>query len=149
MTKRFDGKKMLGCWASPNLLRAILEWRQRPANVGKTNTDFLLVAAMEKLDAEQIPYDRALVLQDGRSKLDLSKAQPVSYSDPVPPPKAQAKKASSAGCRKSESDVVALGQAIVDLTPEPPRENVGPRPAGEPASSGAISSRGSPKKKSK
>jgi hypothetical protein len=78
MTKRLDGKEMLGCWVSSDLIRAITEWRQRKENQGKSKTDFVVAAALEKLEAENIPHDRAMILLDGRSKLQTPDAKTIT-----------------------------------------------------------------------
>ena len=77
MKVRAGGKRLLGAQVTQEIHSAVDEWlRQNPR---KTVTDFLVEAAMEKLDAEKIPYDKEAAIIDGRRRIP---GKPVSFALP-------------------------------------------------------------------
>ena len=67
MKVRAGGKRLLGAQVTQEIHSAVDEWLRK--NPRKTVTDFLVEAAMEKLDAEKIPYDKEAAIIDGRRRI--------------------------------------------------------------------------------
>lgn len=65
---RSPNKRLLGFQAGPEIWEGVYAWLERPENYGKTQSDFLLAASMEKLAMENIPVDRRAAMQDGRTR---------------------------------------------------------------------------------
>lgn len=65
--QRAPGKKLIGAQASPELWNAVDRWLEE--NRGKTVSDFVLNACIEKLDREGIEINAHEVLRDRRARL--------------------------------------------------------------------------------
>jgi len=70
--QRAEGKKLIGAQASAELWAGVDEWLVR--NPGKTVTDFVLAASLEKLERSGIDVDQADVLRDRRGRRPQSKS---------------------------------------------------------------------------
>ena len=81
MGDRAAGKKLIGAQATAELRAAVDEWLRR--NRGKSVTDFVLEACMEKLDREKISYDRATAVFDGRHRQPDSGHYPPHRSQSI------------------------------------------------------------------
>ena len=78
--QRAEGKKMIGAHVSAELWRGVDLWLQR--NVGKTVTDFVVAACVEKLDQSGIEINEEAVLRDHRGRVPVARpGEPVSYSN--------------------------------------------------------------------
>jgi len=65
--QRADGKRLIGAQATSELWAAVDKWIDR--NPGKTVTDFVLAALVEKLEREKIPISRAEAFRDHRARV--------------------------------------------------------------------------------
>jgi hypothetical protein len=65
--QRAEGKKLIGAQASAELWRGVDDWLSK--NPGKTVTDFVLAALLEKLAREGVSVDSVLALRDKRGRM--------------------------------------------------------------------------------
>jgi len=75
--KRSSGKKLIGAQASPELRAAIDRWLV--LNPGKSVTNFLLAACVEKLKSEKIPVEAVDIFRDLRARKPTYPTRSVSY----------------------------------------------------------------------
>jgi hypothetical protein len=68
--QRAEGKNLVAAYVSAQLLAGILIWMEE--NPGKTKTDFLILAIIEKLEREGFPINRTEAFKDGRFRAPVS-----------------------------------------------------------------------------
>lgn len=66
-TKRAAGKKLIGAQASAAIWQGVDRWLRK--NSGKSVSDFVLEACVEKLENEGIPFDKHAAMFDGRHRV--------------------------------------------------------------------------------
>jgi len=71
--QRADGKRLIGAQATAELWAGVDIWLSQ--NPGKTVTDFVLAALVDKLEQEEIPISRADAFRDNRARLPQTQSQ--------------------------------------------------------------------------